>query len=104
MWLSVARPVLASTMELCSEVSQCRNHSGAFLVDLPEAERLGEKAMAGVEVQGVEIDVGDLARPVRDILAVRVVGARAYKGEIAPVRIPATEGSRRRRRQAAPAR
>src|SRR3954470_7875547 len=29
----------------------------SVLVDLPEAERLGEKAMAGVEVQGVEIDV-----------------------------------------------
>ena len=63
----------------------------SVLVDLPEAERPGEKAMAGVEVQGVEINVGDLARPVGHVLHVRVVGARAHEGEVAPVRIPATE-------------
>ena len=61
------------------------------LVDLAEAERLGEKALARVEVAGVEIDMRDLARPVGRVLRVRVVGALAHEGEVAAVRVPAAE-------------
>ena len=61
------------------------------LVDLSKAERLGEEAIAGVEVQGVEIDVGDLARPVGHVLGVRVIGARAHECEVAAVGIQAAE-------------
>jgi hypothetical protein len=80
------------------------------LVDLSKAERLGEEAIAGVEVQGVEIDVGDPARPVGHVLCVRVIGARAHECEIAAVGIHAAEtiaaavGGKPRRRRDRPSR
>src|SRR6516162_4578994 len=42
-WLSVGKPVFASTIEQWSLLAQCRNHSGAFSVDQAKAKYLRER-------------------------------------------------------------
>jgi hypothetical protein len=62
-----------------------------IVVDDAEAERLREKGEAAVEIARVEIDVDDLARPVRLVGGIGMVGGAADEGEVAAVGILAAE-------------
>src|SRR5262249_12858301 len=62
-----------------------------ILVDLPEAERLGEELQTRVEVAGVEVDVRDLSRAIGLVLGVGMLDAAGDEREVAAVRILAAE-------------
>jgi hypothetical protein len=64
-----------------------------IIIDDTRAERRGEELQARVELAGVEIDMGDLARAVGLIVGVRMIGDVADKREVAAVGILAGEAA-----------